>query len=173
VPDTAAVLDASGIVSTTPGDTVRKRAKAVEVDPNYELRLRIHRYASYTTVPLFALQSIAGNQLFQNGGNHGAPGWATSGHSIGAAGLGVLFTLNTVTGVWNLWSTREQADGRVKRIAHSVLMLAADGGFFYTGLVSAGDANHSLDARRNHRDWAYASMGTALVGYGIMLIGNH
>jgi len=52
-------------------------------------------------------------------------------------------------------------------------MLAADGGFAYTGFVSSGDANRSLDARRTHRNWAYASMGTALVGYGIMLIGNH
>src|SRR5205085_8106376 len=131
----------------------------------YDLRLRIHRYASYTTIPLFALQTIAGNQLYVNGGKAGAPGWAKTTHSVGAFGLGALFTINTVTGAWNLWSSRDQTEGRVKRIAHSVLMLASDAGFAYTGTVLADDAKNSSSARADHRNWAYASMGTALVGY--------
>jgi hypothetical protein len=173
VPDTAAIDQRAVVAAMAPTDTVRKRPRAVEVDQGYEVRLRIHRYASYATIPLFALQTIAGNQLYVNGGKAGAPGWASGAHSFGAAGLGVLFTVNTITGAWNFWDTREQAEGRTKRVIHSVLMLAADGGFAYTGIVSTGDVNRSADARRNHRNWAYASMGTALVGYGIMLIGNH
>jgi hypothetical protein len=37
-------------------DTVRRRRKAVVLSDAAILRLRIHRYASYTVIPLFALQ---------------------------------------------------------------------------------------------------------------------
>src|SRR3954465_11403225 len=66
---------------TTPAS---RRPQAIEVSDAYETRLRIHRYASYTLIPLFAAQSIAGNQMYQSGGP--TPGWAKSMHSIGAGG---------------------------------------------------------------------------------------
>ena len=169
--DTVATYHPVAVVALSALDTVRKRPRAVEVDDNYELRLRIHRYASYATVPLFALQTVVGNQLYNNGGD--GEGFTKAAHSAGAAALGALFTVNTVTGVWNLWSSRDQPEGRTKRILHSVLMLASDAGFTYTGVVSTDDTRNSASARTNHRNWAYASMGTALVGYGIMLIGNN
>ena len=57
-----------------PGDTVRRRPRAIEVSDWYERRLRIHRYGAYATYPLFALTAVAGTQLYDDPRN-GAP-WA-------------------------------------------------------------------------------------------------
>jgi hypothetical protein len=155
-------------------DTVRRRANAVDVSDAYDLRLRIHHYASYTMIPLFVVQSVAGNQLFQ-ADKSGAerPGWAKTTHSAGAAGLGALFTLNTVTGLWNLYESRSNDVGRTKRLLHSALLLASDAGFTYTGITLASDAKRSETSRVDHRNYAYYSMGAAVAGYGIMLVGDH
>jgi hypothetical protein len=154
-------------------DTVHKRRKAVVLSDAALLRLRIHRYASYTVIPLFALQAIAGNQLLQadNGGQE-RPGWAKSAHSFGAGAIGTVFAVNTITGVWSLYDQRANTDGRTLRWVHSILMLASDAGFTYTGIKLADEAEGSSDDRDRHRNWAYASIGTALVGYGIMYFGN-
>ncbi|MEP6990156.1 MAG: hypothetical protein ABJA80_04430 [bacterium] len=160
--------------SDAPQDTVRRRAKAVEVSDAYELRLRIHRYASYTMIPLFIVQSVAGNQLYQ-ADNSGAqrPSWASNTHSLGAAAIGALFTINTVTGLWNLWESRGNDVGRTKRLLHSGLLLASDAGFAWSGIKLASDAKHNSSSRTQHKNVAYYSMGAALVGYGIMLVGDH
>ena len=157
----------------TNADTVRHRPRAVEVSDAYEMRLRIHRYASYTMIPLFALQSIAGNQLYQ-ADKSGAekPGWAKGTHVAGAVGLATLFTVNTVTGLWNLWDSRSNETGRTKRWIHSLLLLGSDACFVYSG-VSAGDAKNSQQTRDNHRNVSYVGMGAALVGYAVMLVGDH
>jgi hypothetical protein len=145
----------------------------VEVSDAYEMRLRIHRYASYTMIPLFALQSVAGNQLYQ-ADRTGAekPGWAKGTHAVGAAGLAALFTVNTVTGVWNLWESRDNETGRTKRWIHSILLLASDAGFAYSG-ISAGEAEDSQATRDRHRNVSYAAMASALAGYAVMLVGDH
>ena len=154
-------------------DTVHKRRKAVVMSDAAVLRLRIHRYASYTVIPLFALQAIAGNQLLQadNGGVE-RPGWAKSAHSFGAAAIGTVFAVNTITGVWSLYDQRANTDGRTRRWVHSILMLASDAGFTWTGIKLADDAKRSSSSRDDHRNLAYVSIGTALVGYGIMYFGN-
>jgi hypothetical protein len=152
-------------------DTVpRRRPRAVEVSDGYATRLKVHRYASYTLIPLFAAQSIAGNQMYQSGGP--TPSWAKSMHSVGAGGLAALFTVNTVTGVWNLWETRSQSEGRTRRLLHSGLMLASDAGFAYAGIKLGPDATRSGDRRREHRRMAYISMSGALLGYATMLVGS-
>jgi hypothetical protein len=146
----------------------------VEVSDAYALRLRLHRYASYTMIPLFAVQSVAGNQLYvadQSGSPR--PGWARTTHKAGAAGLGVLFTVNTVTGLWNLWDSRHQETGRTRRLLHAGLLLASDAGFTYAGIKLSDDAKRSQAGREDHRRVAYISMGAALAGYGIMLFGDH
>lgn len=148
---------------------VRRRPRAVEVSDAYALRLRIHKYASYTMIPLFAVQTIAGNQLISSN----PPGWAKPVHSAGAAGLGTLFTVNTVTGVWNLWEGRDVEEGRTRRWLHSALMIASDAGFTYAGVKLSQDAKRSPEGRNRHRNMAYISIGTALLGYGVMLFGNH
>lgn len=154
-------------------DTVRPRPRprAVEVSDAYALRLRIHYLASYATIPLFAVQTIAGNQLYRSGGP--TPAWASNLHQVGAAGLGALFTVNTVTGVWNLWDSRSVQEDRTLRWIHSGLMLASDAGFTYAGVKLGGEAKNSQSARIQHRRWAYISMSTAMVGYATMLFGHH
>ena len=177
---TAAVMPASVMLAPTllgerlaSADTVHKRRRAVVMSDAAILRLRIHRYASYTVIPLFALQSIAGNQLLQadNGGVE-RPGWAKGAHSFGAAAIGTVFAVNTITGVWALYDARANDQGRALRWAHSILMLASDAGFTWTGIKLADDAKRSSSSRDQHRNVAYASIGTALVGYGIMFFGN-
>ncbi len=150
-------------------DTVRRpRAKAVEVSDWYERRLRIHRYGSYAIYPLFALQAVAGNQVFQE--QRGAPDWAKTGHRVGATALAGVFTVNTVTGLWNLWDSRNAPPGRTRRTVHTLLMLASDAGFTYAGARLSQQAETSSDKRREHRVWAYSSMATALTGVGVMTL---
>jgi hypothetical protein len=146
----------------------------VEVSDAYALRLRIHWYASYTTIPLFVVQSVAGNQLYQaDQSGSPRPGWAKTTHSAGAAGLDALFAVNTVTGLWNLWDSRDNEVGRTKRWLHSALLLGSDGGFAYAGLKLAGDAKNSQSGREQHRRVSFISMGAAVAGYAIMLVGDH
>jgi hypothetical protein len=155
-------------------DTVRPRPRAVDVSDAYELRLRIHRYASYTMIPLFVVQSVAGNQLYQaDRSGSTRPGWAETTHGAGAAGLGALFTVNTVTGLWNLWDSRDNEVGRTKRWIHSALLLGSDAGFTWSGIKLASDARNSQSGRDQHRRVSYISMGAALAGYAVMLVGNH
>ena len=146
----------------------RKRRKSVQVSDWYNRRLRIHRYLAYTTIPLYAFQAIAGNQLFQE--SSGAPEWAKTGHRVGATALAAVFTVNTVTGLWNLWDSRSVPQGRTRRTVHTILMLASDAGFTYAGLKLSEEAENSLDKRKQHRKVAYASMGVAIAGSGMMLI---
>lgn len=168
VPDSVAgpVMESliSGVLA--PDDTVRRRRKSVDVSEWYERRLRIHRYGSYAMYPLFALQAVAGNQIFPDPQN--APGWAKTSHRIGASGLAGVFTLNTVTGLWNLWDSRSVSEGRTRRTTHALLMLASDAGFTYAGVRLSEQAETSVDKRREHRMWAYGSMATALTGVGLM-----
>ena len=157
---------ASGVLA--PDDTVRRRRKSIEVSEWYERRLRIHRYGSYAIYPLFALQAVAGNQIFPDPLN--APGWAKTSHRIGATGLATVFTLNTVTGLWNLWDSRDVPQDRARRTVHALLMLASDAGFTYAGVRLSEQAETSVDKRREHRLWAYSSMATALTGVGVMTL---
>jgi hypothetical protein len=179
----AAPVDSSTVAAAGPRVTVarvaaaieadttpRRRPRAVEVSDAYAMRLRIHKYASYATIPLFAAQTIAGNQMYQSGGAD--PSWAKTTHSLGAAGLGALFTVNTVTGVWNLWDSRGVTQGRTVRLVHSALMLASDAGFAYAGIKLGPDATRSGVKRQEHRRMAFISMGSALAGYATMLVAN-
>jgi hypothetical protein len=148
--------------------TPRRRRKSVEVSEWYERRLRIHRYGAYATIPLFVFQAAAGNELYQKGS--GADSWARNGHRVGAASLATVFGVNTVTGLWNLWDSRTVPQGRTRRTIHTLLMLASDAGFAYAGIKLSEDAEESADARRKHRNTAYASMGVAVTGAGMMLL---
>jgi len=48
--------------------------------------------------------------------------------------------------------------------------LASDAGFTYTGIKLSNEAENSLEKRKQHRNIAYASMGVAIAGSGMMLI---
>ena len=71
------------------------RPKAITYSNGYYTRRKVHVYASYATLPLFIAESVVGQELY----NQTASGSLRSTHSALAAGIGVLFGVNTVTGV--------------------------------------------------------------------------
>jgi hypothetical protein len=144
----------------------RRRPKAIEYSDAYATRLAIHKIASWATVPLFVGQYFTGETLMAQGTS--SPAWVKQTHPILATGVLALFATNTVTGVWNLWEGREDPKGRAWRMAHSILMLASDGGFAYVGALSHS-VKQSAAARNQHRAWALSSAGLSLVSYVMML----
>lgn len=144
----------------------RRRRRAIEVGEWYERRLRIHRYGAYAVLPLFALTTVSGNALYDDPRN--GPDWAKNGMRYGATALAGVFTSNTVTGLWNLWDSREAPQGRTRRTLHAMLMLASDAGFTYAGTKLANEAENSADKRREHRTWAYGSMATTLAAITVI-----
>ena len=147
----------------------RPRPKAIEVSDAYATRLKIHRIASYATLPLFAAQFAAGQTLFNADANGTPrPAWARSVHRPIAYALGGLFAVNSVTGAMNWWETHDDGSpGLAWRTAHAVLMLASDAGFAYAGSIGTG-AKSSYQTRDTHRRWAIGSMAVALTGYAMM-----
>ena len=143
-------------------DTVQRR-HAVTYSEWYNRRLTIHRIGSYTMLPLFGAEYVLGSQLLQ--GN--ASGAVKPAHVAVATGIGALFTVNTVTGVWNLWDSRADPAGRTRRTIHAITMLASDAGFVWTGAI-AGDAKRSNANARRHRNVALGSIGVATIGTAMM-----
>ncbi len=150
-------------------DTGQRRPRAIEHSDFYYTRLAIHRYASYAIVPLFVTEYALGQSMYNN-----PPGSSTTrtAHSAVAIGVITLFGLNTITGGWNLWDSRHDETGGVRRYLHAALMLAADVGFAATAAVAPGGRRAVRDpsSKTQHRDVALISMGVALTGYGMMLI---
>lgn len=162
-------LPAPDAIAST--DTVpKKRAKAVVYSDAYGKRLAVHKTLSWAMLPLFAVSYLSGDQLIKKGAD--APDWARSVHPVAASSTAVLFGVNAVTGTWNLWDSRHDPNGRVKRIAHGALFMIASGGFAYTGSKLAEDAQEKQVNRNAHRNLAIASMGVSTASWLIMLIGN-
>jgi hypothetical protein len=152
--------------------TTAQRRRAVEHSDWYYRRLTIHKVASFTTLPLFVTEYYLGDKLYRDKGT----GSTKSAHSAVATGLGVLFGVNTITGVWSLWDDRHESEGRARRMTHSILMLASDGGFVATAAMAPGGddrgdfgANNSND-RSRHRAVAIGSIGVATVSYLMMYL---
>jgi len=148
----------------------RSRPRAIQVSDWYSRRLTIHRYVAYGTIPVFAVQWIAGNQLLQE--SRQAPEWAKFTHRAGATALAGMFTVNTVTGVWNWWDSRALAQHRVLRTVHAFTMLACDAAFSYTGAKLSNDAETSNSARHLHHQVALISMGVTVLSGTAMKIWN-
>ena len=149
------------LVFAAPDDTLPWH-RAVEHDDAYYRRLQIHRVGSYAMLPLFVGEYFLGERLIRDGDQ--SPGWVKPAHVATAAGLGVLFTSNTVTGVWNLAQSRHDPQGRARRTVHAVTMLAADAGFAAAG-IAAGGARRDPDT---HKQLAIGSMGLATAGTLLM-----
>ena len=156
----------------TPGG----RPVATEISKGHEIRLKTHKYASIATLPLFVTEFWLGQSLYNHPGESESK---RSAHGAVAAATGVLFGVNSVTGVWNLVESRKEPAGRTRRILHGILMLTADAGFVATGLLAPdeeggeeGRAGQPVNAgsRSTHRTVALTSMGVALTSYLMMLI---
>jgi hypothetical protein len=155
-------------------DTIRdtipnQRRRSVAVSEWYSRRLTIHRYAAYTAIPVFALQYAAGSKLYDE--SAAAPAWAKNTHRFGATALAGIFTVNTVTGVWNLWESRSVPKGRTLRTIHALTMLGADAAFTYAGVKLSDEAENSVDKRRQHRTVALSAIAlSAVSGIGMKLL---
>jgi hypothetical protein len=168
----AALFDsqATGGSQATPA----RRPVAFEYSEGYQKRLKIHKYASFATLPLFVAQFAVGQKLYNGNGSDGT----RTAHGILAAGTAVLFGVNTVTGVWNLSEGRKDPSHRTKRMVHGILMAVADAGFVVTGLTAPESEHEGGDFayesggndRSTHRAVALTSMGIATVAYLMMLI---
>ena len=150
-------------------------AAAVEHSDAYQTRARIHKYASFATLPLFAAELALGQSLYNASGNDDA---RRSAHAAVGAGIITLFGVNTVTGAWNLFGEgRRESQGRARRLAHGLLLMAADAGFLATWAAapsSDGRGTSTFDRDKStHRNLAIASVGTGTVGYLLMLFGDH
>ena len=172
---TALAMTAQLLVATPPADTgppapPQGRVKAVEVGDWYARRLMIHRVTSYALIPTFAFQWTAGVQIWEKGIN--APGWARDGHRIGAATIATMFTVNAVTGAWNLWESRSTSEGRARRYLHTASMLVASAGFTWAGAKLSEEAENDRDKRALHRKVALTSMGITAVSGVLMKILN-
>jgi hypothetical protein len=146
------------------------RARAYEYSDAYRTRAKIHRYASFASIPLFVAQYVEGDKLFDGEGGSGTKGV----HSALAFGIGTLFGVNSVTGVWNLWEARKDPNHRKRRLAHGLIMLGCDAGFVATGLLApdSDDPQRFNDRRSLHRNVALTSMGIASANFLFMLLAN-
>ena len=151
----------------------RSRHLAFEYSEGYKVRAKIHKIASIATLPLFVAEYLVGSNLYNY------PGSATdakrSAHTALAASTGVLFGINTITGVWNLLEARKDPNHRARRTIHGILMLVADAGFAATGATAPESEHGRVDdgSRRAHRALALTSMGIATVSYLMMLFGGN
>jgi hypothetical protein len=158
------------VPSDTPPPPPAQRVRAVEVSEWYARRLTLHRRLSYTVIPLFAMQYAAGSQIWTKG--DAAPAWARRGHRIGAATIGGVFAVNTVTGAWNLWDSRATTEGRARRYLHATSMFVADAGFAWAGAKLSEEAERSFEKRRLHRTVALTSISLTVVSGVIMYFTN-
>ena len=121
-------------------------------------------------IPLFAVSYWTGEKLYADG-RINSPAYIRALHPYAATGASVVFGVNTVTGLWNLWDGRHDPEGRKRRIIHSVLFMIADGGFAYAGSIGK-QARDNGDIRDRHRTIALSSMGVSYLGMMIMLLGG-
>jgi hypothetical protein len=154
----------------------RQRPRPIEYSDAYYVRLKIHQYASYAMLPLFVAEYFVGRSLYNNPetASRSLRGW----HNNLAVAIGGLFTLNTVTGVWNLWEGRKDPNGRTRRMIHGISMLVADAGFLVTAKMtpdrefrrSGGTLGQS--SASTHRAIAISSMSLSLASDLMMLLWN-
>jgi len=152
-----------------------RRPVPIEYSEGYKTRAKIHKIASFATLPLFVANYFVGQDLYNNPGDESKKGL----HAGLAATTGVLFGVNTFTGAWNLWEGRKDPNHRTRRMTHGLLMMAADAGFLATAMLAPESEDHELDGshtatdgRSTHRAVALTSMGIATVSYLIMLFGG-
>jgi hypothetical protein len=148
------------------------RPVAIEYSDGYYTRAKIHKYASFATLPLFAAEIALGQSLYDGTGS----GSKRSAHAVVGAGIGGLFAVNTVTGVWNMWEARKDPANHKLKLLHGILMLAADAGFVATNATTPSSGRNGLvtfaaDAS-THRAIALTSIGIATGSYLIMLFGG-
>jgi hypothetical protein len=158
--------------TVSPDQDQTARPKAIEYSDAYETRAKIHRYASWATLPLFAGELALGQSIYNDPNANSSA--AKGAHiAVGTAITG-LFAVNTVTGVMNMWESRNDPSHHALKLFHGVLMIGADAGFVATFASGPGGRNAvtNIAGKQTHRTIALTSIGLATGSYLIMLFGN-
>jgi len=147
-------------------------AAAIEHSDAYQTRAKIHKIASFATLPLFAAELWLGQSIYNTPSES-----QKSAHIVVGTGIIGLFGVNTVTGAWNLFGEGwHDPEGRTLRIAHSLLMMASDAGFVATSMSGPGGRSRTGSTfeadKTTHRTIALTSIGLGTAGYLLMLFGN-
>jgi len=160
--------------ATLAADPQDTRPVAIEYSEGHETRAKIHKYASWATLPLIGTEFWLGQRLYDNPSSDDS---LRGVHGTVGAGLIGLFAVQSVTGAWNLVEA-SSAPGHKKRLTHGLVMLAAEGGFVAAAAMAPGHSRNGVtfDADRStHRAVALVSMGVGTAGYLWMLLtgGSH
>jgi hypothetical protein len=147
------------------------RPVAVEYSDAHYTRAKIHKYASFATLPLFATELALGQSIYNDPNANTST--AKGAHiAVGSAITG-LFAVNTVTGVWNMWESRNDPSHQKLRLIHGILMLGADAGFVATFGSGPNGRSATIDTQKQtHRTLAITSIGLATASYLMMVFGN-
>ncbi len=144
------------------------RQVAFEYSDGYKTRAKIHKYASFATLPLFATELALGSSIYDKPSDS-----KKSAHVAVGTGIVGLFGVQAVTGVWNLVEARKDPHGRTRRMVHGILMLASGAGFAITPMLAPDDDFFGGSDRRSlHRNVAITSIAIGTVGYLTMLFGG-
>ena len=148
------------------------RVAAFEYSEGYRTRAKIHKYASFATLPLFATEFVLGSSLYDTP----TDSKKTAHIAIGSGIIG-LYAVQGVTGVMNLLEARKDPNpkGKKLRLTHSILMLASGAGFAITPMVAPGgrdELEFGSSSASTHRAVAFTSMGIGTAGYLLMLFGG-
>ena len=157
----------AGLASQTPA----ARPVAIEYSDAYYTRAKVHKYASFATLPLFATELALGQTIYNDPDANAST--AKGAHiAVGTAITG-LFAINTVTGVWNMWESRNEPSHHKLKLIHGILMLGADAGFVATFGSGPNGRRTTIDTQKQtHRTLAITSIGLATASYLMMVFGN-
>lgn len=165
---TTAITSAAAVMPLDDAQTAPPPRVATEYSDAYRLRAKIHKVSSFATLPLFGTEAVLGQSLYSNSTSS-----KRDAHLAVAAGIGALFAVNTVTGVWNLVEGRKDPNKRGLRMLHGILMLSSDAGFLATAALGPSSEHGEVEGSRSaHRAMAFTSISLASAGYLIMLF-NH
>jgi hypothetical protein len=156
-----------------PSQDQTARPRAIEYSDGYLKRNKIHKYASFATLPLFAAELALGQSIYND--PNARTSASRSAHIFVGTTITGLFGVNTVTGLWNMPESRRDPNHRTLRLLHGIMMLGADAGFVATSATGPNSRNNvNFDAnRQTHRAIALTSIGLATGSYLMMLFGNH
>ena len=138
-----AFSDATALPAVDP-QSPAPRQLAFEYSDGYKTRAKIHKYASFATLPLFATEYWLGQSTY----NNLSDGKKNAHVAVGTAIVG-LYAAQAVTGVWNLVEARKDPHGRGKRMAHGILMLASGAGFAITPMLAPKFEKYDFTSRRS------------------------
>jgi len=155
-----------------PSQDQTPRPTAIEYSEGYETRAKIHKYASYATLPLIGTEAVLGQSLYNDPNSHTSA--KRNAHIAVGTAITSLFAVNTVTGVWNLVEAWNDPHHKTLRLVHGITMLGADVGFLAAYGTGPGGRNLvTFDSQKStHRAVVFTTMGIATASYLMMLIGN-